>query len=212
MDNDPRTEPLREWNRLARENAENAIVSSMFEAASKASEPIETFSTWLLVGTAAVASFFITNADKLLPFIGRRGFLICGAFLSCAGLFGLVSRLYALRCKVQIETGAAVRKTFAEHLAKHREEEAKINDSAKIWGVTLETGIRVDRLLREFLAPLPRWVGWLVNRSLKKDAGNPQIGYLPVVRSMQRQGLFAVLQALSFLGFMVAGFLVTAGI
>lgn len=192
MNNDPRTEPLREWNRLARENAENAIVSSMFEAAFKASEPIETFSTWLLVGTAAVASFFITNADKLLPFIGRKGFLICGAFLSCASLFGLVSRLYALRCKIQIETGAAVRKTFAEHLARHQEE-VKINDSAKTWGITLETGVRVDRLLREFFAPLPRWVAWLVNRSLKKDAGNPQTGYLPVVRGMQKQGIFAVL-------------------
>ena len=69
MIDDPRTEPLREWNRLARENTENAMVSSMFEAASKASEPIETFATWLLVGTAAVASFLITNADKLLPLV-----------------------------------------------------------------------------------------------------------------------------------------------
>ena len=212
MDNDPRTEPLREWNRLARENAENAIVSSMFEATFKASEPIETFSTWLLVGTAAVASFFITNADKLLPFVGPKGFLICGAFLSCAGFFGLVSRMFALRCKIQIETGAAVRKTFAEHLAMHQEEEAKITDSAKIWGITLDTGVRMDRLLSEFFAPLPRWVAWLVNRSLKKNAGNPQIGYLPVIKGMQRQGVFAALQALSFLGFVVAGFIVAAGI
>jgi hypothetical protein len=212
MENDPRTEPLREWNRIARENAENAIVSSMFEAAFKASEPIETFSTWLLVGTAAVASFFITNADKLLPFIGGRGFLICGAFLSCAGLFGLLSRLYALRCKIQIEAGAAVRKSLAEHLTKNKEEEAKISDGAKTWGIRLETGIRIDRLLREFLSPLPRWVRWLVNRSLKKDVGNPQIGYLPVVRGMQKHGLFAILQALSFFGFVVVGFLVAAGV
>jgi hypothetical protein len=212
MDIDPRTEPLREWNRLARENAENAIVSSMFEAAFKASEPIEAFSTWLLIGTTAVASFFITNADKLLPFIGQRGLLVCGAFLSCSGFFGLVSRMYALRCKIQIETGAAVRKTFAEQLAKHQEEEAKIHESAKVCGITLETGIRIERLLAEFFAPLPRWVAWLANRSLKKNAGNPQVGYLPAIKGMQRQGLFAALQALSFLGFVVAGFVVAAGI
>lgn len=48
MNNDPKTEPLKEWNRLARENTENAIVSSMFEAGSKSSEPIKQFSTWLL--------------------------------------------------------------------------------------------------------------------------------------------------------------------
>ncbi len=184
----------------------------MFEAALKASEPIEAFSTWLLVGTTAVASFFITNADKLLPFIGQKGFLICGAFLSFSGLFGLVSRLYAVRCKIQIETGAAVRKTFAEHLAKHQEEEAKISESAKFWGITLETGVRIERLLTEFFAPFPRWAVWLVNRSLKKNAANPQIGYLPAIKGMQMQGAFAGLQALSFLGFVVAGFVIASGV
>jgi len=96
-------------------------------------------------------------------------------------------------------------------LAKYQEEEAKINDSAKVWGITLETGVRIERLLAEFFAPLPRWVAWLVNRSLKRNAGNPQIGYLPAIKGMQKQGAFASLQALSFLGFVVAGFVVAAG-
>jgi hypothetical protein len=212
MNIDPRTESLREWSRLAQENAENAIVSSMFEAALKASEPIEAFSTWLLVGTAAVASFFITNADKLLPFVGQKGFLLCGAFLSFSGLFGLVSRLSAVRCKIQIETGAAVRKTFAEHLAKHQEEENRISESAKVWGITLETGIRSEQLLAKFFAPFPSWAVWFVNRNLKRNAGNPHIGYLPAIKGLQLQGAFAVLQALSFLGFVVTGFIVASGI
>ena len=211
-DHDPRVDPLREWNRLARQNAENAIVSSMFEAGFKASEPLETFSTWLLVGTAAVASFLITNADKLGPFMGRPGYLTCGALLSFSCLFGLVSRIFALRCKIQIETGAAVRRTFAEHLAKHQEEERKIKESADVWGISLETGIRLDRVLSEFFAPLPRWVAWLVNRQLKKYTDNPQIGYLPAVKSMQWQGWFATLQALLFVSFLFAGFIFAAAI
>lgn len=212
IDHDPRVDPLREWNRLARQNAENAIVSSMFEAGFKASEPLETFSTWLLVGTAAVASFLITNADKLVPFMGRPGYFTCGALLSFSCLFGLASRIFALRCKIQIETGAAVRKTFAEHLAKHQEEERKIKESADVWGISLETGIRLDRVLSEFFAPLPRWVAWLVNRQLKKYADNPQIGYLPAVKSMQWQGWFATLQALLFVSFLFAGFIFAAAI
>lgn len=212
MINDPKTEPLREWNRLARENAENAIVSSMFEASFKASEPIEVFSTWLLVGTAAVASFFITNADKLLPFIKHSGFLYCGIFLCISCLCGLISRMFALRCKIQIEAGNAVRKTFAEHLAKHQAEEEKIQKDAELWGITLETGVRLDRLLSEFLKPLPRWVTWLVNRQFKKNASNPQIGYLPVINGMQWQGSFAALQAVAFLGFLVLGFYFAAAI
>ena len=212
MPDDPRTESLREWNRLARQNAENAIVSSMFEAGFNASEPIETFSTWLLVGTAAIASFFITNADKLIPFVKHAGFLMCGMFLCFSCLFGLISRIFALRCKIQIATGAAVRKTFAEHLAKHQDEEKKIKEGAAVWGITLETGIRLERVLSEFFAPLPRWVVWLVNRQLKKYQGNPQIGHLPVIKGLHWQGLFAAVQALFFLGFLVAGFLYAAAI
>lgn len=101
----------------------------------KASEPLETFSTWLLVGTAAVASFLITNADKLLPFMGRPGYLTCGALLSFSCVFGLVSRIFALRCKIQIETGAAVRRTFAEHLAKHQKEGERLK-KAPTFGVS----------------------------------------------------------------------------
>jgi len=180
-DHDPRIAALSTWNDLARENTENAIVSSMFEAMFKASESIETFSTWLLVGTAAISAFFITNADKLLPYIGRIGFLLCGLYLCLSGFLGLVSRLYALRCKIQMDTGAAIRKTFAEHISKYDEEEAKINASAKSCGISLETGIRIDRVMKEFLAPMPKWVVWFVNRSMKKDAGNPQIGFLSPV-------------------------------
>lgn len=205
-DADPRIEPLLEWNRLARQNAEDAIVSSMFEASFQGSEPIEAFSTWLLVGAAAVASFLIANAEKLVPFIGQKGFLVCGGLLCLSCLFGIVSRVLALKCRIQIQTGAAVRRTFAEHLARHIEEERKIEESASAWGVTLETGVRLERILAEFFKPFPTWVGWFAQRQLKKYQGNPQIGYLPIVKSMQWQGLFAAMQAMAFLLFLVAGF------
>jgi len=209
-DTDPRIQPLLEWNRLARQNAENAIVSSMFEAGFQAIEPIEAFSTWLLVGAAAVASFLIANSDKLVPFVGRQGFLVCGGLLCLSCLFGMVSRVLALKCKIQIQTGAAVRKTFAEHLARHIEEEKKIEESAAVWGITIETGVRLERILDEFFSPLPKWVRWLAQQQLKKHEGNPQIGYLPAIKGMQWQGLFAAMQAFAFLVFLVAGFIYAA--
>ena len=210
MENDPQLEPLLEWNRLARENAEHAIVSSMFEAGFKASAPLDSFSTWLLVGTAAVASFLVTNADKLVPIVNQKGFLTCGAFLCISCSFGLLSKMFALRCKIQMDAGAAVHKTFAEKLEAHKQEEEKIKQGASFWGITLETGIRLERVLALFYKPLPRWVSWLANRQLKKHAGDPQIGYYPVISALNRQGLFALLQALAFLGFLVAGFLFAA--
>lgn len=208
----PRTEPLREWNRLARENAENAIVSSMFEAASKASKPLEEFSTWLLVGTAAVASFFITNSDNLVPLLGPRAFSWCGALLCLSCLFGLLSKLVGLRSHIGKETGEAIRRTFAEHLAKYEAEELKIQKDAKFWGIDLLTGIRIDRVLSEFYKPLPWWTSWLVKRQLKKHTGNPQVGYLILISSLNWQGYFASGQAISFLAFLVTGFIYAAAI
>jgi hypothetical protein len=210
MTHDPRTEPLREWNRLARENAENAIVSAMFEAGSKASAPMEVFVTWLLVGTAAVASFLIVNADKVLPYITQKGFIACGAFLCVSCVCGLLSKIYALRCKIGTEVGAAIRSTFLEHLSKHKEEEKKIKEGAEFWGITLQTGIRLDRVLNEFFKPLPKPVVWLASRHFRKNEGNPQIGHLLLVKFLNRQGLFAILQALSFLGFLITGFIYSA--
>lgn len=206
MADDPRIQPLLEWNRLARENTENAIVSSMFEAASKACEPIETFTTWLLVATAAIASFFILNTDKLLPVIRQSGFMTCGVFLCLSCVFGLISKMFALRCKVGFDTSAAVRKTFTEHLEKYEGEEKEIQQSAKFWGITLETGVRMERVLSEFLSPLPKWAGWLALRQLRKNAGNPQVGYLQQIKSLHAQGIFAFFQGLFFMGFLVSGF------
>ncbi|NTU42049.1 MAG: hypothetical protein HGA78_03160 [Nitrospirales bacterium] len=210
MIDDPKTDPLREWNRLARDNAENAIVSSMFEASLKASEPIEIFSSWLLVATAAVASFLIANVEKILPLIGKPGFVTCGVFLCVSCIFGLLSKVFAVRCKIGTEAGAALRKTFGEHLAAYKLEEEKIQQGASFWGITLQTGIRIERVLQELMRPFPAWVRWLAGRHFKKYAGNPQIGYLIQVNSLQAQGLAAFIQALCFLGFLGVGFIFAA--
>ena len=210
MIDDPRTEPIREWNRLARENAENAIVASMFEAASKASEPIETFSTWLLVGTAAVASFLITNADKVLPLIKQTGFFVCGAFLCLSCIFGLLSKMYALTCKIGSDTSSAVKKTFLEQLEKHKQEETKIKEGAEVWGITLETGVRLERIVTEFYNPLPKIVVWLASCQLSKYASNPQVNGILQIKRLNKQGMFGFLQSLSFLFFLISGFIFAA--
>ena len=210
MIDDPRTEPLREWNRLARENAENAIVTSMFEATSKASEPIETFSTWLLLGTATVASFLITNADKLLPLIKQRGFFTCGMFLCFSCIFGLLSKMYALNCKIGNDVGSTVKKTFLEHLANHKEEENKIKEGAEYWGINIQTGIRLERIFVLFYAPLPKLIVWLATRKMNKYADNPQVSGILQINMLIKQGMFVFFQSLSFLGFLVAGFIFAA--
>jgi hypothetical protein len=212
MTENARTKPLLEWNRLARENTENAVVSSMLEAELTASEPIETFSAWLLVATGAVASFLITNAEKLLPYISKAGFVTCGIFLCISCIFGLVSKTFAVRCKIGTETGAAVRATFAEHLAAYKREEERIQKGADFWGINLETGIRTERVLEEFLRLHLEWVRRQAHRHFVKHVGDPQIAYFASTKSLHAQGISAFFQALSFLGFLGAGFIFAAAI
>ncbi len=203
---DPRIQPLLEWNRLARENAENAIVSSMLLTLLKAGGPIEMFVTWLLVGTAAIASFLLGNADKLIPIFGQSGFREAGGalFLSC--LFGVLSKIFAVRLKVAINAVESVQRSFQEHLARYENEETKINDGARFWGISLETGIRADRVIEEFLKPLPFLMRWAAQRFFKKHAGNTQAAYISGMKSLSAQSRCAFLQALGFLTFLFLGF------
>lgn len=212
MSDDPRTQPLQEWNRLARENTENAMVSSMFEAAGCAIEPIEKFSTWLLVGAAVIASFLITNSDKIVLLLGNRGFLVCGGLLCISCFFGLLAKLAALRSQIASKTNAAILETFAEHLAKYKEEEHKIQEGAKFWGINLQTGVRLERILTEFLKPLPWWAKLLVNWKLKNQKDNPQIGYLVLINNLNLLGYFTVGQSIAFLAFLIVGFRYAAAI
>lgn len=199
-------EPLRRWNALARTNAEDAIVSSMFVSSFAASAHIEKFSTWLLVGTTAIAAFFITNVDHVLPVISQRGFRVCGVLLCASCLVGFTSKIYAVLSAIRIETTAGVRQTFAEHFKNHQQERKKIEEGAKFWGITLETGIRMDRILSEFIGPLPVVARWMIKKKIAKLTPHVQMGYIPVIDGIKWQGLFAGLQALSFFGFLIAGF------
>jgi hypothetical protein len=203
-------DPLLEWNRLSRENVENAIVSSMFEASSEAIGPIESFVTWLLVGAAAVASFFLASSDKLVPILGEQGFLWCGLLLAASCLFGLLAKAFILNAEIGRRVGHAVAATLAAQLNTHKDAEEKIQEAARLRGVELETHIRMERVLREFLAPMPALVRWLVARTMKKHANNPQIGHLSRIKAMNRSGFFSFLQALAFLTFIVVGFFAAA--
>ena len=164
----------------------------------------------MLLGTEGIGSFIIVSADDLIPIITQAGFLLCGAFLCLSCFFGVISRALALRCKVMSDVGAATKETFAEHLARHKEEEKKIQAGASFWGIDLQTGICHERVLQQFLEPFPFWVKWINNRFLKKNKNNPQIAYLSHIKTLNAQAISAFFQALLFLGFLVSGFVYAA--
>lgn len=149
----------------------------------------------------------VANSDKVVPFLGQRGFLICGALLCLSCAFGLVAKFFAVRRRIGVQIGAAVKQTFSEHLAAYDVEEEKIKQHADAAGITLQTGIRIDRVLGEYFAPWPKSAVWLATRHFKKNSSNPQIAHLLTVRNLLWLGGLSFLQALSFLAFLASGFL-----
>lgn len=202
---DPRLEPLNRWNKLSRENSENAITNSMFEATFLASEPIDNFATWLLAAGAAVGSFLIINADKVLPLLGARGYLTCGLAICASCLFGLLSKLAGLQLKNALITRKKTAESFAEEIKKHQEEEKKIQEGAKFWGIEMETEIRMARVLSEYFRLMPKIAAWFTKRLLKNNEGDPQIANILPAKLFKWQGLHVFLQALGWLIFLVAG-------
>lgn len=207
MPTNDRASPLHEWNQLARDNAENEIIGLMHETTAQSAEPLATFSGWLFLGAAAVASFMITNSEKMLTFLGSGGFVSCGVLLCASCAFGLVAKGFAVRCQIGIQISAGLKRTFLAHLKAYDAERAEILVHAAKHGIELETGIRMDRVLREYFAPWPRSVVWLSSRFLAKNSGNPQIGNLLLLRSVMWLGALTFLQSFSFLAFLAAGFL-----
>jgi len=196
VNDDPRTKALQEWNRLARENTENAIVTSMLESVGKSSSPIESFTDWMLIATGAIASFILTNTEKVLPFVGKQALTYGGLLLCTSFTCGLLSKIFALQVKIGQQAGEAAKTTFAEHLEKHKIEEEKIKEGAKFWGITIDTGVRLELILTKFLAAMPAIPRYLTNRTLKKYQGNIHLGQIILLRNFNRQGIFAFLQGI----------------
>jgi hypothetical protein len=199
-------ESLREWNRLNKEITENAMIASIFEAGCKSSKSIDQFSSWLIVGAAAIASFFITNSNQLLPLLEPSGFMTCGVILCASCFFGLISKIYALMCKIGIDVVNTLRITLEEHLKRFEESKEEIKKGEKFWEITLETNIDFQKVLTRFYEYQPIWVRWQLSSYMKKYGSDPMAGYFIPFKYMTNQNVLFVLQAIIFLFFLIAGF------
>lgn len=196
---------LLQWNQLNVENTENAMVSSMFKAFAKANEPLNAFCTWLLVATAAIASFFISNADKIIPILQKNGFFWCGLCLCISCICGVLAKYFGLMSKINSEVSSSVEEALINILEKHDYKRSEIEKCSELSGIDIQTDIDMARVVEKFLEPMPCLFKWLVNRFLVKNKDNPHIGYLPIIKNINRQSAFVVLQVILFLFFLLTG-------
>lgn len=205
-DLEPLLSQLSQRNRLNIENTENAMVSSMFKAFSKASEPLNAFCTWLLVATAAIASFFISNADKIIPILQKNGFFWCGLFLCISCICGVLAKYFGLNSKISLEVSNSVKEAeIINILEKYNHECSEIEKCSESSDINIQTNLDIDRIREKFLEPMPRLYKWHTNRFFEKNKNNPHIEYLLIIKNINRQSCFVVLQVSFFLLFLLGG-------
>lgn len=212
MRNSKQTDPLLEWNRLNKENAEQAFVSALFKSAAHTSPVVDKFSMWLLTGTGASGALLISQIGAVLPHLTITGFKLCLVFLVFSAILGFLAKYKSLQCQIQNEVEAKLTELIAAILAKHEEDETKIQGYAKQRGVALETDIDFSNIITEFAKPFPFWVKWLIQRQARKTQGNRQAGYHIAIKAYFRQLRFTFWQAVSFLAFLCAGAWYASGI
>lgn len=199
--------PLLEWNRLNKYNAEQELTSAMFASILSTSPIVDRFSIWLLAGTGAAAALLVTSVQDILPFLSETGFKTCGAFLVISVLLGFMAKYKAISCQISYEIDVAIRKAMIPILQKHKNDEEKISEYAAEQGINLDTELDMGAVLKEFGKPFPWWVNWLINRNLRKHEGNQQMGYIEPANSYFWQCNYTLLQVLSFIAFVTTGVL-----
>ena len=198
-------DPLLEWNRLNKENAEQEFASALFFGMTSTSPLADKFSMWLFAGTGATSALLITQISTIIESLSLKGFRMCMFMLIASALSAFIAKYYALRCQIQNDLQTSLNSQLAEIFNSHEESEDRILEIAEKRGIELETEIELQNVINEFKKPFPFWVQWLITRSAKKTEGNRQAGYQYSVKAYYKQLNYTFFQAAFFMGFMCAG-------
>ena len=202
VSNSSSVDPLIEWNRLNKENAEHGFVSALFQSMAETSPLVDKFSMWLLAGAGATGALLITQIKSILPYLSQQGFKVCLIILVFSAVTGFISKYYALRCEIQNKVQSKLIELVQPVLDKHEEDEDEIQECANQRGIQLQTEIDFATIMNEFSKPFPFWVKWLIARKVQKTQGDRQAGFHIAVRAYMAQLRWTFLQACLFLLFM----------
>lgn len=202
MSNSSSDDPLIEWNRLNKENAEQGFVSALYQSMTETSPLLDKFSMWLLAGTGATGALLITQIKSVLPFLSQQGFKYCLVILVVSSMVGFVAKYFSLRCEIQSNVQSKLIELVKPVLEKHDKDEDTIQEYAKQRGIELQTEIDLASIMTEFSRPFPFWVKWLIARKIQKTSSDRQAGFHIAVKAYMSQLRWTLLQASLFLAFL----------
>lgn len=163
---------LAEWNRLNIQNAENGMVSLIFENIIESTRFFDTYSTWLTVGTGAATALLLTNVASILPYLTAAGFKMSGVLLILSLLFGVLSKFFAIQCQIADAQSETKTNRIGNLLKPFYEQVEKIEETAAAQGRQLVTELSMERVLTTFFKPFPKLMRWLFLEKIIKEGLN----------------------------------------
>jgi len=98
---------------------EKDIAETFSSAIIESSPSIDTFSTWLLGGTAAAVALLLSNIDKLVPQLGAVPSKLVLLILGVSVIFGLLQKFTALQLHMGQKIAEAAETRLAKLVATH---------------------------------------------------------------------------------------------
>lgn len=195
-------DPLLEWNRLENENAKHSLVSEMYFGMLVKSPQLETFSTWLLAGVGATASLMITNAESITKTLSPDGFKAALYSLIASALCGLLAKAITVFFPSNGKDQEAFRARLMATIVQHGEERKKIEEAAKVRGITDLPDLEMPEIMLEFVRPLPFWIKWALAIYLKRIAGERNADLHLAVKAFVWQVNFCFLELVAYITFL----------
>ncbi|WP_323846439.1 hypothetical protein [Microbulbifer magnicolonia] len=199
------TDPLIKWNELNKSNAEHAFVSAMYTSVVETGPIVDKFSTWLLAGTGATGALLISQIESVLPYLGKFDFRVCISLLVISSLLGFLSKYFSILCQIQVRSITVLPEKLEKIFSDHEKNKEEIIEIANKRGITLETEIDINNVLKEFSKPFPKLTKWMIQRQGNRGLENRQIGYQAAAIRFHKQAIYTFLQGLSFVLFLCSG-------
>ena len=197
------TDPLIEWNRLNKENAERELISVMYGNLVSRTTQIDSFSTWLLATAGAAATLVVSNTQNIATILGKNGFKRALFCLIISALLGLIAKLIFVFFQYGGDQQERLLEQVKPIFTKFRDDEKQIIELSKNREMSLETELQMDLVLMQYAKPFPFLVRKILLKYITKHKHDPQIGYLLPLKAFVWQTSLSFLQALAFLTFII---------
>jgi hypothetical protein len=189
-------DPLVEWDRLNKENHENAGASKMFVAAlTRVPTELSNYTSWFTAGVGAVVVLLLSNVDKVAPYLGEATYArAITAFAVAVGL-GALSKLLATYVTALIAMQEEINREIQAALQSFDADAKKIRAFAEQRNFDLNTDFNFPGLMEKFhsqLGPTMRLASkWGFTRAMRSKN--------PILHRFRMPIRLAQAQALCFL-------------